>query len=461
VWDTPEQEQVAGGANAGEIGKLKKLVVHWTGGLPNTVYFTERRYQDLQGNPVNDNLQEKSASTVFRGCSDSSPSQTGCEIHQWYYVAPVANGSNFVTSEGTFDWEASLAARVATPGRYELKCQYFNASSGQWIQLTRTRMVNGWNRQMQFTVRDQFSNPIQGVQVNSTLPTVANWGQTDSTGVLIVSMPPGEYRLTFTHPTGNATPVTLFPYTVTSPSAGNSGVVQQPVTMEVNGSNAEDKAALKTTVVNPSGDPIQGAQVTVQGQVLTTGADGTAQFGNLNPGATQVQVAAAGFQTGAVSVSLVRAKTLKAKITMNVGGPPSGALEPDEDSGSQGFWQDLFVPKEATLEKWGAFIEQLKNWGPIGVVNRFWTAWNGHTIGNEQSLCINIGWQLAGEGSPGLNGCIDLRPSIAAPAPPYPDGGRGSIAGTILGTLRQVAGWMTWCLFFFALVKWVRPRLSW
>ena len=76
------------------------------------------------------------------------------------------------------------------------------------------------------------------------------------------------------------------------------------------------------TVVNDSGDSLQGATVTLIGeknsQVLTTNTDGECTFANLPPGQYRLLVVREGFNTRAASVTLTDAADATVRVEMKV-----------------------------------------------------------------------------------------------------------------------------------------------
>jgi hypothetical protein len=134
----------------------------------------------------------------------------------------------------------------------------------------------------------------------------------------------------------------------------------------------------------------------------------------------------------------------------NPDGPPAAFFTAD-------WWKNLFewlfVPSEAGLESWGAIREQMAAWGPFGVIKAFSEAW----MGNGETGSGNANYQPIWEFQypPPFEGTwfVDLRAGA-------PDDTVGSLPGKLIGMVRPKAGLMIYIVYFFSLMRFLRPRLT-
>jgi hypothetical protein len=240
---------------------------------------------------------------------------------------------------------------------------------------------------------------------------------------------------------------------------GISGTIN--ITMERTSGPPSDpnKANLIVTVVDDdTGTAISGATVSLGGVARTTDSAGKVTFTGVSAGAAVVAVTKSSYQGGNVTVQLVGGSTRKVTVKLsNDGEPPVADDDPEEDS--PGFWEGLFkrlfVPDESTVKKWADLQGTMGQWGPFSLFNTFWSAFNATNIDGQEVMHWHwVPNTLAGTQMPF---CIDLRPYQAAG---YGDGEYGTQIGTTRVFFRQVIGWFTWIVFVWALVKWVKPRIT-
>ena len=142
------------------------------------------------------------------------------------------------------------------------------------------------------SVTDDLGLPVEGATVtfepeNDPDSSATQTAYTDSTGKATVYVKRGSYRLTATH--------TRFTQAV-STIASVSGAYTAKLTGEI-------LENVQIVVTNVYGAPLSGAIVTVGGQSITTGADGTASF-SLRRGSYMAQVVCNGYKTQTLPLSV-------------------------------------------------------------------------------------------------------------------------------------------------------------
>jgi hypothetical protein len=175
-----------------------------------------------------------------------------------------------------------------------------------------------------------------------------------------------------------------------------------------------------------------------------------------------------GLGTGSlVTVSLARAGSWV---------PEDQGSDPEAGGGEEGggfpgasWWEDLFrdmfIPSETTWAKWHSLIDDIKGWGPFGVVTAFMDALaNPGIVAGPQDLIYDIGWEPFGAPGSGYVGAyLDLRPALGVEDAPYsvaPES-RGSLAGSFLVNSRWLWSLILWVLFGLFVYKRVLPVLAW
>lgn len=444
--DPPDLTFVSMGAtyDAGQISALNSIQGHGrisTGALFMTWAFDDRRILDPAGNTVNDNVRSiTTGSNVFDGCSHSPP-LPGCRLHGWYYDTP--------TTSGAYDWQGALQNRAAQPGTYRLQVWYDNAEMHTY---TRTfgvaTTVSG-----PFVVKDQNGIPVQGAVYTTTSPTVLVWPATDANGATTRSgLAPADYNGTWTGPDFTALPHI---YTINS----SSGTIQVVVQRTAQNPSGKGNVSLKVVNGDDAANPaITGATVALTGVGnQTTPASGTVLYSDLTPATYAVSVAASGFQSGAVSVVASNGVTRNYVVKMHASSAPTLS---DTTGDDPGFWEKLFVPKAETCQGFSTLMDSIKAWGPFGFITACFSAFNSGTRAGEQELVWSLTFDPFGGAAPPWQGKLDLRPLLAPADPDYTGGGRGSIAGNFLAGFRVTEGLLVWGLFMFAVVRWMRPRMS-
>lgn len=142
------------------------------------------------------------------------------------------------------------------------------------------------------TVVDDMGLPIQGATVtvepeNSSTGSATMTASTDENGRATVYVKQGSYKVTATHE--------RFTEAV-STTTSVSGVRSVKLTGEI-------LETVQIVVTNAYGAPLSGAVVTIGGQNITTGVDGTASF-SLRRGSYMAQVACVGYTTQTVALSV-------------------------------------------------------------------------------------------------------------------------------------------------------------
>jgi hypothetical protein len=202
--------------------------------------------------------------------------------------------------------------------------------------------------------------------------------------------------------------------------------------------------------------PLSAATVSVAGRTKLTNGTGEAVFKDMTPGTFTATVQHTGRQTGGVQVRVDDGLTRTYRVTMYTDKQPSIS---DTTEGEPGFWEKLIVPKKSTLDAWTLLVDRMKNWGPAGVINTFKDNWEHGQISGPQNLNIPLAVQLV-QGGDTVSANLDLRPPIPFGGTPYPDGGVGSWAGTMVAHLRMILGYIVYGTWWWRVIHWARPRFA-
>lgn len=444
--DVPIKVAVQSGINAGQTGQITRLFSH---GNPNTQSYDLgswlveiRRTADGNGNQSNTLVfSNYFPAQLVRGCEQQPEPGPGCASHG--YLAQRFRDS------GTFDLEATLQNLNPPVGTYECKIVNYQGV----YTVSRTWGLQS-NPQVTFMVADQdtgeyvsgatlvchrVDNPGVSVTIG---PTVG--------GIIVQNLALGDYVGEWT---GNDLVTKQIQFAVVNTGAN----VVQTLIKRV-GSNPNNKGHLRIFLVDGDGGdvPITNGLVVVNGVQKNSGNDGLAEFREVPEGSYTAQCSAAawGRQAGPVQVRVSGGLTRTYRVRMFQERFPEVVDITDDEPG---LWEKLFVPKQETLQSWETLIDSMKNWGPFGVVNAFFTHWNLAQRAGERELVFEVKYQPSEVFTPWVIR-LDLRPEIALPAPPYEDGGRGSMWGGLIATVRPMLGGLAWIGWLLMLWR-VAPRM--
>lgn len=455
--DVPSLKFVVAGPDAGEIEQITGIWAHrpTTQGQPVSVQFAESRIKDAGGNTIN-SPDNPRVLGVTADIIPGMPEDFGCSNHG---ITGSINRSIDGANAGCFHWQRSLTGRSAAAGYYKLEIGVQDqVQPALWYTRTFFRWYRLQTKEINWVVTDQYGQAVVGAKLNETSPATAYFGETDSGGGLITHIGVGTHTFAWTCPGYEA--VTLTNYLV----SGTTTVTQR-VTMINTGNGGpppNSGAGLEVLVQRQdNGNNIAFATVTVQGKIGQTDSSGKVTFKGLASGASIVKAKASGMAAGGTTVQLIGGTLKKLTCKMHATAAPVWEESALDQPGSQGFWEWLFVPKNATLQQWQAFITQLKAWGPFGFVSQAATLFGQglQVPGGPMVWTFSVPY-YGGAGGSAINGSIDWREPLQG-SQTYEDGGKGSVFGAMRATGRSILGWVVWLGFTWALIMWVRPRLSW
>ncbi len=461
TWDQHSTEPETQGVDAGQVKKVTQLWFHYdslvyAGNIGTYVNLT--RIALANGDPVDVLIYSKSIpGKGYNGTTapgwDAGP---GCPLH-----GAAAVKFRGIADPAEWDLQQELTASTTITGTYRFDFIFGSPQGNKIKSVTRTFGIAA-AKNVIARFKDQNGEFVAGANLNFQLPLVKQFPISDSSGTSTLALAPATYSQgVATAPGCNS----LSGLTLTV-SQSDPATVWYDVTFVRNVAAPGSKGGLTFTVRNgddPAKPPVTGAVVkfTEAGTLRqgTTDGAGTATFPQVAPGTYDVYVTAAGFQGGAVKASSAAGLTQRYNVEVRAGSPPT-STKPTDETGSQGFWESLFIPKTATLGAWSVWLGKASSWGPFGLVKDFFQTWNTGIRNSPGELCWAINVPLFGFGSGGLVGCIDLRRGLADNVTPYADGRRGSVFGSFLSDWRPMVGFAAWTLFLLAVFKWVLPRLQ-
>lgn len=470
--DPPTVVNVTSGRNVGEVEGLKDLLCHPKSNSGWSFGWT--RDQDTRGTPIpggydlGNNGRAYGVAGVAVNAPTDTPPGPGCQQHGLGYNYPNWNDYG-QTLLGSINVEQWLIAQAADPGRYV----FTFTPPGGGAPYVFHRWFKKWPEKgpVWVQLRDSAGRPIPGVTINGDRPwSPYNVGTTDSAGNLLIDLPCQHYRWTFTK-TGYNTRSQVFYIPDWFYRQESDGVLIKTFTLYTSSeTNPGSVGSAKITVVdNVNGQYIEGATVSIGGKTYYQKNGQGVLVDGLIQGAKPTTGNASGYIAKTVTVNVSSNQVVQQEIRLDraVNGDGDGDGSPGGGSGG-GFpsltdlsdWlTGLFTPSEASLQKWKDLGQKFRNWGPFGVFTDAMQAWNSAARIGEDELCFNIGFQLAGEGSPGVAWCLDMRPQLSG-TETYEDGGKGSRAGDFIAFLRPVLGGVVWVGFLFGLWTWFRPRVQ-
>lgn len=142
------------------------------------------------------------------------------------------------------------------------------------------------------------------------------------------------------------------------------------------------------------------------------------------------------------------------------GGGESGGGFPSETSWWSDLFSSLFVPSDTTQTSWRDFINEIRNWGPFGVITSFQTSFNGAAV---------TGWTVTQDQQLSLGPIIPGAPADAVIDFSAPEQNGNGLPGSpdnylwmgvILRYARALIGWAVYVFWVVALWKWLRPRFA-
>lgn len=459
AYDTGTSKFVLAGRNAGEFQGWTEVYFHAASGA---IGYGVTRTHDAAGIAITaelgNNTQSYSAGGTVANCL-----QHGTSSVRFSSLAELGTVSSV-------DFEKELLRTGCLPGRYLLSI----TKGADTISLSREFNSDPDTYPVTLTFASTSNVPASGVAINIIQPYATSAGTTNASGQVNLNLAPGWYRVELNN---NVTWRTFSNYLFyVGDIPGQPSVAKSFVATPIADPAMTATGAMRVQV-NALQDnaPLVSARVQVGGSYFFTGSDGSVWVSNLPAATYTVSASKEGYnaQTTTKTISAGGVGVVTFQLTVGNSTGPGGGGEEEPGFPDLGqiltpeFWGDLFtylfVPEPGTMAAWEAQWNEMKEWGPFGVINSFFDDFNNPgTVAGESALVWDWPLSLMAD-TPATHVYIDLRPPLAAEDPPYvvvPES-RGSFIGSWIGYTRPLVGLLAWALFFVAVFHWVRPRLNW